>query len=238
LLARVSKLKPRLLAFGSSHIVKDIVILGTGGNCVDILDAILACNESAPSPVYRMRGFLDDDKRTWEQTLAGYPVLGPLFEAAQYSDCFFVNGIGSFRNYWRKPAIIGSAKMPLERFETILHPKASVSRFAALGPGTVVLQNATINSRAKVGSHVIILPNAVISHDVTVGDYSSIASAACIAGGVRIGKACYLGANCSVANDLQLGDGSLVGMGAVVLEDVPEVTVVVGNPARAIRSVC
>ncbi len=218
--------------------MKDIVILGTGGNCVDILDAVLAVNESVPSPVFRVRGFLDDDKASWDKNIDGFPVLGPLFQAPELRDCFFVNGIGSFRNYWRKPAIIATTKVPLDRFETIIHPRASVSRFASLGPGTVVLQNATISSRAKVGGHVIILPNAVISHDVTVGDYSCIASGACLASGVQIGKACYLGANCSIANDLHLGAGCLVGMGAVVLEDVPEVTVVVGNPARAIRSIC
>jgi len=218
--------------------VKDLIILGTGGNCVDILDAVLALNESSPKVQYKIHGFLDDNQKLWGSSLDGYPVLGSLSQAKEYTDCWFVNGIGSFRNYWLKPQIIARAGLPLERFETIVHPGASVSRFASLGRGSVVLQNATINSHAKIGSHVIILPNAVISHDVLVGDYTCIASAACVAGNVQIGNACYLGANCSVANDLTLGDGSLVGMGAVVLEDVPSVTVVVGNPARAIRSVC
>jgi sugar O-acyltransferase (sialic acid O-acetyltransferase NeuD family) len=218
--------------------VKDLIILGTGGNCVDILDAVLAVNESSPKVQYKIRGFLDDNQKLWGTTLAGYPVLGSLSQAKDYTDCCFVNGIGSFRNYWLKPQIIARAGLPFERFETIVHPSASVSRFASLGRGSVVFQNATINSHAKIGSHVIILPNAVISHDVRVGDYTCIASAACVAGNVQVGNACYLGANCSVANDLTLGDGSLVGMGAVVLEDVPSVTVVVGNPARAIRSVC
>jgi UDP-3-O-[3-hydroxymyristoyl] glucosamine N-acyltransferase len=83
-----------------------------------------------------------------------------------------------------------------------------------------------------------VLPNAVISHDVEVGDYTCIASAACVAGNVRIGVSCYLGANCSIGNDLSLGDSCLIGMGSVVLEDVASLTVMVGNPARAIRSVC
>jgi sugar O-acyltransferase (sialic acid O-acetyltransferase NeuD family) len=216
--------------------VKDILILGTGGNCVDILDAILAINESAPSPVYRIRGFLDDDKGIWGQAVEGYPVLGRLSQATQHAECYFVNGIGSARNYRRKADIIASTNLPSDRFETIIHPQASVSRFASVDRGTVVLQNATINSRAKVGCHVIILPNAVISHDVEIGDYCCLASGACIAGNCRVGKACYLGANCSVAGYLNLGDGSLIGMGAVVLKDVAEATVIVGNPARVLRS--
>ena len=218
--------------------MKDLIILGTVGNCLDILDAVLALNEVSAAPPYRIRGFLDDNRELEGTSVEGYPVLGTLAQAKQHADCVFINGIGSFRNYWRKPQIIAQTGIPLSQFETIVHPKASVSRFASLGHGTTVLQNATISSRAQVGSHVIILPNAIISHDVQVGDHSCIASAACIAGNVRVGRMCYLGANCSVRNDVALGDGCLVGMGAVVLEDVPEVTIVVGNPARAIRSVC
>src|SRR5437868_13730536 len=123
--------------------MKDLVILGTGGNCLDILDAVLEINESRASAVYRVRGFLDDNRLSGENQFHGYPVLGPLGQAGKYSDCFFVNGIGSFRNYWRKPAILATTGLGLDRFETIIHPRASVSRFASLGPGTVVLQTAT-----------------------------------------------------------------------------------------------
>jgi sugar O-acyltransferase (sialic acid O-acetyltransferase NeuD family) len=215
--------------------MKELIILGTGGNCIDILDAVLSLSEVETTPRYRVRGFLDDNKKSWGQEVEGYRVLGPLSDARKHADCLFVNGIGSFRNYWRKPDIIATTGLPVEAFATIVHPQASVSRFASLGPGTVVLQNATVNARAKIRSHVLILPNAVVSHDVVVGDYTCIASGACLAGGVEIGKACYLGSKCAVNNAVRMGDFSLAGLGAVVLKDVPEKTVVVGNPARALR---
>ncbi|HWX20983.1 MAG TPA: NeuD/PglB/VioB family sugar acetyltransferase [Candidatus Binatia bacterium] len=215
--------------------MKDLIILGTGGNCIDILDAVLALNESGGMLQYRVRGFLDDNKEVWGQEVQGCRVLGPLSHARNYSDCLFANGIGSFHNYWRKPDIIATTGLPDEAFVSIVHPRASVSRFAALGRGTVVLQNATINSGVRVGCHVIILPNAVLSHDTVVGDHTCIASSACLAGGVQIGKACYLGAQCAVSNGVRIGDFSLAGIGAVVLQDVPPKTVVVGNPARVTR---
>jgi sugar O-acyltransferase (sialic acid O-acetyltransferase NeuD family) len=218
--------------------VKNLIILGTGGNCVDILDAVLALNESLPAQQYEIRGFLDDNQQLWGTHVQGYAVLGSLSQAKEHPDCSFVNGIGSFRNYWRKSEIIEGTSLASGRFATIVHPRASVSRFAEIGQGSVILQNATINSRVRIGNHVIVLPNAVISHDVEVGDYTCIASAACVAGNVRIGVSCYLGANCSIGNDLSLGDSCLIGMGSVVLEDVASLTVMVGNPARAIRSVC
>jgi sugar O-acyltransferase (sialic acid O-acetyltransferase NeuD family) len=216
--------------------MKNLIILGTGGNCIDILDAVLALNAIASTPSYQVRGFLDDQQKKHGKQIHGFHVVGALSEAKRFPQDSFINGIGSFHNYWLKSEIIAKTGLPLESFETIVHPRASVSRFAALGPGTAVLQNVTVNAHAKIGSHVILLPNSVISHDVVIGDYSCVASGACIAGAVRIGTACYLGANCSISNGVSMGDFSLAGIGAVVLKDVSENSVVVGNPARRIRA--
>jgi len=216
--------------------VKRIIILGVGGNCVDILDAIFEINEGSPAPRYECVGFLDDDPQTLGRKFAGVPVLGSLLKANEYPDCVFVNGIGSPENFWKKSEIIARTGVPDARFETIVHPTASVSRLAVLGPGCVVLQNATIASCARLGRHVIVLPNSIVSHDCTVGDFTCIAGGASISGGVVIGASCYLGANSAIKGNLRIGDGSLIGMGAVVLRDVSENTVVVGNPARRLRS--
>jgi sugar O-acyltransferase (sialic acid O-acetyltransferase NeuD family) len=217
---------------------QELIILGTGGNCLDILDAVQAGHARGEGRRYRVLGFLDDDTQVQGRQVAGLPVLGSLADAARYPSACFVNGIGSPQSYLRKPEILGRTGVPLERFATIIDPSASVSPSATLGPGTVVLQSATVNARARVGAQVIVLPNSVISHDAVIGDYGCIASSACIAGGVVVEESCYLGANCSIKTGVRIGRQSLVGMGAVVLEDVPDRTVVVGNPARVLRSSC
>src|SRR5438105_14494753 len=140
--------------------MKRIVILGTGGNCIDILEALHALNAAAPSPKYDCIGFLDDAPALQGKSVQGIPVLGPLDQARSLGEACFVNGIGSPRNHLLKPDINARTALPHERFETIIHPSAQVSPSATLGRGTVVLQNATIASRAKVGAHVIILPNS------------------------------------------------------------------------------
>lgn len=217
--------------------MKPIIILGTGGNCIDILDAINEMNLSAGEVVYQCIGFLDDNREKWGEEFCGVKVLGALDSATDHADCCFVNGIGSPENFWRKAGIIGKTRLPRERFETIIHPTASVSKMARLGRGAVVLQNSTIASNASVGDHVIVLPNSIISHDSSVGDYTCIAGGVCVSGGVGIGKSCYLGTNSSVIGNISIGDGSLVGMGSVVVEAVEKNSVVVGNPARFIRKV-
>jgi sugar O-acyltransferase (sialic acid O-acetyltransferase NeuD family) len=215
--------------------LKKLVILGTGGNCLDILEAVRSINAAASSRKYECIGFLDDAASRQNTLVLGTPVLGPLEKAPSLGDVYFVNGIGSVRNHLRKAGIIARTGIPNERFETVVHPSAQVSASATLGPGAVVLQNVTIASQAKVGAHAIILPNSVLSHDSVVGDYTCIAGGTCVSGSVFVGHSCYLGSNCSIIENVRIGDNSLVGIGSVVLEDVPEGAVVVGNPARFLR---
>lgn len=217
-------------------VTQKIIIFGTGGNSVDILDTLNDINEARRERVYECSGFLDDDPNTWGRKILGVTVLGALDTALQYSNCFFVNGIASVDNFLRKREILARTQIPQEAFETIVHPTASVSRTARLGNGVVIFQNVTVTSNVEVGDHVMILPAAVISHDTVIGAYSSIAGGVMISGKVRVGQSCYIGTNASIKESVSIGDFALVGMGSVVVHNVAEKTVVVGNPARVLRS--
>lgn len=217
--------------------LKKIIILGTGGNSIDIVDTINEINKSSQMSLYGCTGFLDDDMGKWDKQYHGIKVLGSLEKANSFKDTYFVNGIGNQKNYLHKETIIGKTNIPLERFITIIHPTASVSSLSRIGKGVVVFQNATITSNVKIGNHAIILPNSIISHDVAIGDYTIVTGGVCISGGVIIGKSCYLGTNSSIIGDVTIGEYSLIGMGSVVLKNVPANSVMVGNPAKFLRRI-
>ncbi len=113
--------------------MKKIIIFGTGGNCVDILDTINDINRAGKSKKYQCLGFLDDDKSKWGKIFGGAKVLGPLESAQKYKQALFVNGIGSPANFWRKEDIISKTGIKLDRFTTVIHPTASVSKMAHIG---------------------------------------------------------------------------------------------------------
>lgn len=215
--------------------MKKLIILGTGGNCLDIYDAALAINRQAGCTVYECLGLLDDRRELHGQEISGLRVLGGLADAARFPEAVFVNGIGSPTSFWRKADILRGTGLPLERFETIVHPQASVSSLAKLGRGVVVLPGATVAACAEIGDHVMLLQGAIISHHCRMGDYGCVASGACISGNVEVAPLSYIGANASVRGGVKIGTRSLVGMGAAVLHDVPDDTVVAGNPARYLR---
>lgn len=214
---------------------KELIILGTGGNCIDVLDTVLDLNDALSSPVYTCVGFLDDDQAKWASALQGLPVLGPIAAAVDYPKASFVNGIGSVTSFIAKESIIQRSGVEPERFITLVHPTASVSRMASLDHGTVVFQHVTVTSGAKLGKHVIVLPNSVISHDDVIGDYTCIAGAVAVSGNVTVGKSCYLGTNSCIMEGLTIGDRCLIGMGSIVRHDVQAGSVVAGNPARFLR---
>lgn len=216
--------------------MKKIVILGTGGNCTDILDTLLDINDAQGNLIYECIGFLDDNPEKWKQSFHGVKVLGPLQKANELKDCSFVFGIGSTSNFWKRRDIFAKTGIEDERFETIIHPTASVSRMAKVGRGTVVFQNVTITSGAVIGKHIYILPNTIISHDDVIGDFTCIAGGVCISGNVCVGQGCYIGTNSAIKDGITIGDHCLIGMGSVVLEDVAENNVIVGSPARFLRS--
>ena len=55
-------------------------------------------------------------------------------------------------------------------------------------------------------------------------------------GDVVIGNDVWLGANAFITSGITIGDGAIIGAHAVVTKDVPPYAVVVGNPARLIRT--
>jgi sugar O-acyltransferase (sialic acid O-acetyltransferase NeuD family) len=215
---------------------RKIIVLGAIGNCIDIVDTINAINSVSARPRYKCIGFLDDNSEKWGKNIFDVPILGGLDKITQYDDVYFVNGIGSPSTFLLKKEILFRIGLATERFESIIHPTASVSPSANIGSGVVVFQNVTITTNVTIKNHVIVLPNSVISHDSVIGEYTCIAGGVIVCGDVKVGDSCYLGANCSIQQGITIGDECLIGLGGAVLKDVADNSVMVGNPARFLRS--
>ncbi len=203
---------------------------------MDILDAINELNLQSSEPLYNCIGFLDDDKEKWGKEYYGVRVLGSIEKARNFTDTYFINGIGNDSNFMDKKSILDRSGISSENFISIIHPTASISKTASIGIGTVILQNVTIASGVSIGNHVLIMAHSVINHDVQVGDYTFVTSGVCISGGVKVGEGCYIGTNSSIIGKIQIGENSLIGMGSVVLDTIPSHCVYVGNPAKFLKN--
>jgi len=109
------------------------------------------------------------------------------------------------------------------------------SKEVIIGVGTNILDGAIISNSITIGKGCIVYYNAILTHDCKVGDFVEISPAAILLGRCTVGSYTQIGANATILPDLVIGSNVIIGAGAVVTKNVPDNSVVYGNPAKIIR---
>ena len=99
-----------------------------------------------------------------------------------------------------------------------------------IGNGVRIHSNVYIPQYTVLEDEVFIAPGATFANDLHPG---CAFSAECMRGPV-LKKACQIGVNVTILPFITIGEESVIGSGAVVVDDVPPHSVVVGNPGKVI----
>lgn len=87
----------------------------------------------------------------------------------------------------------------------------------------------------EIGDNTMIDYNCQVGHNCKIGKACIIAAGTIISGSTTIGDNVTIGAGVTIRNGLTIGNNVSIGMGSVVIKDIPDNCVVVGNPARIIE---
>lgn len=135
-------------------------------------------------------------------------------------------------------------------------PQTRIGVDCIVGEKTYIAYGVRIGDRVKINAFVYVCNAVTIEDGVMIGAgtvftndrfprattpdlrtlRSSMPDAATCPTLVRVGAS--IGARTVIGCDLEIGRFAMVGMGSVVTHSVPDFTLVVGNPARAIGLVC
>lgn len=120
---------------------------------------------------------------------------------------------------------------------TLIHPDTHIPDTTTVGKGVTIQDGCFISCNVTIEDHVFIQPRSNIGHDDILSEGCMISSFGNLAGNVKIGRFTYLGLGAAVKENVSIGDNSIIGMGSVVLKDIPNEMVALGNPARpAVRN--
>lgn len=198
-------------------------LFGASGHAKVIIDSLKASG-------IKISGLFDDNPDV--KKLLEYGVYGS-FDQIRLGDEELIISVGL--NHLRKKIV---EKLPEHiRYGKAIHPSAIISHCTSLGEGTVVMQGAVVQSSVSIGKHCIINTSASVDHDCIIGDFVHISPNATLCGAVSVGEGSQVGAGAVVIPGIKIGKWSLVAAGAAVMKDVPDNVLVLGNPARVVKSV-
>ncbi len=199
-----------------------IHLIGAGGHCKVVLDALLEGGVA----------LADIRVRDGRADMAGRDLLGAVVETPEIAPVLsghsFHIAIGAAAVRQRLHA---EAEAAGGIAHTVRHPAAGVSRFAEIGDGSLVAAFAVVGPGVRIGRSVIVNHGAVIDHDCKIGNFVHLAPSCSLGGSVTVGARCLIGAGAVVLPGLSIGDDVTVGAGAVVTRDIASNQTWTGIPA-------
>lgn len=108
-----------------------------------------------------------------------------------------------------------------------------------IGRETYINRSTMIDAseRIEIGEKCMIGPFCYITdHDHVFGPGIDPTNGELVASRTRIGNRCWLGAHVTILKGVTIGEGCVIGAGSVVTKSAPANSVLVGNPARVVKS--
>lgn len=154
------------------------------------------------------------------------------------------------QNYFKHETAIVDDDVLIGEGSKIWH-FSHIQKGAAIGKNCVLGQNVNVGNNVKIGDYVKIQNNVSVYEGVELEDYvfcgpsmvfTNILVPRCkypqrgseFYSKTLVKEGASLGANCTIVCGIIIGKHALVGAGAVVIKDVHDYELIVGNPGRVI----
>ncbi len=203
-----------------------LLIIGAGGHGRVVAETAELCGHGRIA-------FLDG---RWPdiRSTGAWPVIGKdasLEEMRKdYSHCFVAIGDNTTRLKVMDRAREAGYQLPL-----LVHPSATVSKYAKLEEGGIVCAGAVAGVFVKSGRGVILNTGCTVDHDCLLGDGVHVSPGAHLAGGVHVGGRSWIGIGASVIENTRIGSDVMIGAGASVTRNIPDAVLATGVPARTVK---
>lgn len=204
-----------------------IVIYATGSPIlVDIEESLFRARvpiqagiRNQPGACYLSDQSLGVEAQDLTDQLTSLPYLVPLFTPGH-----------------RQRAVLEAKARGFSEPFSLIDASVAAPRKIAFEPGLYIGSGCSLGGASQFGHFTFVNRGSSIGHHFTGGDFVSIGPGVVIGGMVRVGQGAFIGAGAVVLPEIVIGANSVVGAGAVVINNVPDHALVVGNPARVVKT--
>lgn len=181
-------------------------------------------------------GFIDNDKSKWETKVFSYPVFGGIPKVKELTSmgcsiCNLVTHDSITRFETTKELLANGAKLT-----NLIHPSVNLD-LVNVGTCVYIQENVILQANVTVGDNSSIHMGSLIGHETKIGNSTFIAHGCNLSGAVNVEDGVFIGTGVSIIPKVKIGKWSIIGAGSVITRDVPPYSVVVGNPAKIIKTV-
>ena len=210
---------------------KKIILIGGGGHCKVVISILKKLDK------FEIAGIVDNYKS--ESFISGIKIVGTDDDLKNIYKSGIHNAlitVGSIKDNTKRYRLFNMAREIGYKFPVIISPEAIVDKNVKIDEGTVIMPGSIINVDSSIGKNCIINTGAIIEHDCAIEDHCHIAPGVHISGAVNIGRLSFIGISATIIQGIKIGKNVTVGAGSVVIKDIFDNVITVGNPAKIISN--
>ncbi len=203
---------------------KPLYIIGTGGFAREVLCLIRDLGRYD-----QVKAFVEADAAYSHQALMNIPVIPQSQFDPDGAEVIIAIGDPATRHKV-------SLTLPQDTdYATLIHPSVIMSPWVRIGAGSIICARTTLTCEISLGKHTQLNLHTTVGHDCVLEDYVTTAPAVNISGRCHLAGKIYVGTNASIRQNIRIAEGTTIGMGAVVVKDITEPGIYVGNPCKKIK---
>jgi UDP-perosamine 4-acetyltransferase len=197
---------------------KKIVLIGGGGHCKVVIDALKLGKK------FDICG-ITDARLPVKTKILGIPVLGKdemLLKVFKKGIKYAFISVGSVGDCSVRKRIDDKLRKIGFKLPVIIHPKAVVAKDVEIGEGVFVAAGSVINPGTRIGRNAIINTSSSVDHDCEIGDFVHVAPGVTLSGAVRVSSEAHIGTGANIIQCIKIGKSAKIKAGALVAGDVAD----------------